>query len=147
MGGGRAISPPSTYRGNMIYAGNVSNLASFRSPDAFQNQANTMAGLQACAAAMLSPTGSNGVQDSRGYRWAMGITGYTLFNTIVPPNGGGYQAAIGFGFRRHSCTSSAILRTAARAASVTEAVARRVRMKIAIFSGVKPSWRKRSGGG
>ncbi len=27
--------------------------------------------------------------NDRGYRWAAGIMGYSLFNTVVPPNGGG----------------------------------------------------------
>ncbi len=27
--------------------------------------------------------------DDRGYRWGAGMMGYTLFNTVVPPNGGG----------------------------------------------------------
>jgi prepilin-type N-terminal cleavage/methylation domain-containing protein/prepilin-type processing-associated H-X9-DG protein len=31
--------------------------------------------------------------DDRGYRWGMGAMGYTLFNTIVPPNGAGGQYA------------------------------------------------------
>ena len=36
---------------------------------------------------MRDPVGSGaGVQDTRGYRWCMGITGYTLFNTIQTPN-------------------------------------------------------------
>src|SRR5262249_47294509 len=52
LDGGRAISPPSRYRGNMIYPGNVSNVASIRSPDAWNNQAETQRGLQVCAAAM-----------------------------------------------------------------------------------------------
>jgi prepilin-type processing-associated H-X9-DG protein len=30
--------------------------------------------------------------DDRGYRWGGGMMGYSLFNTVVPPNGGGqYQ--------------------------------------------------------
>ena len=83
-----AISPPSRYRGNMIYPGSVSNLTTIRSQDAWTNQANTLIGLQICADAMRAP-GAN-IQDSRGSRWTMGITGYTLFNTIQTPNDSQY---------------------------------------------------------
>jgi prepilin-type processing-associated H-X9-DG protein len=89
LDGGRAMSPPSRYRGNMIYpnAGGESTVSSIRSADAWNNQAGTQQGLQICAAAMRDPVGTGaGIQDTRGYRWCMGITGYTLFNTIQTPN-------------------------------------------------------------
>ena len=41
-------------------------------------------GLQTCAAAMQAPGAIIG--DGRGYRWAMGIMGFTMFNTIQTPN-------------------------------------------------------------
>jgi len=90
LGGGRVTTPPSRYRGNLIYPGGVGNIPSIRSPDAWANQAGTLQGLQTCADAMNNiaglASGNPRIQDSRGYRWAMGITGYTLFNTIQTPN-------------------------------------------------------------
>ena len=51
--------------------------------DAFSNAAQVMTDLQSCTTTMLA--GSN-IQNTRGYMWAIGSTGFTLFNTIVPPN-------------------------------------------------------------
>jgi prepilin-type N-terminal cleavage/methylation domain-containing protein/prepilin-type processing-associated H-X9-DG protein len=47
--------------------------------------ANVMTDLNACSVAFQTLF----VADDRGYRWGSGIMGYTLFNTVVPPNGGG----------------------------------------------------------
>jgi prepilin-type N-terminal cleavage/methylation domain-containing protein/prepilin-type processing-associated H-X9-DG protein len=77
--GPRAISPPSTYRGNLAYTAT----GTVRLNDANTNQAATLAGLQICTTALQ--TGGT-IQDTRGYRWAFGITGYTMFNTIQTPN-------------------------------------------------------------
>jgi len=41
--------------------------------------------------------------NDRGYRWAMGCMGYTFFNTVMPPNGGGMTS---FGACRVSCCSN-----------------------------------------
>jgi prepilin-type processing-associated H-X9-DG protein len=57
--------------------------------DAWTNQAATLTGLQVCATAMAAPGAL--IQDTRGYRWAMGITGYTMFNTIQTPNDSVYR--------------------------------------------------------
>jgi prepilin-type N-terminal cleavage/methylation domain-containing protein/prepilin-type processing-associated H-X9-DG protein len=81
---GRALSPPSTYRGNIVYTGN----SVIKLQDANSNQAGTLTGLQTCAAAMTSTGGL--IQDTRGYRWSFGITGYTMFNTIQTPNDSQY---------------------------------------------------------
>jgi prepilin-type N-terminal cleavage/methylation domain-containing protein/prepilin-type processing-associated H-X9-DG protein len=81
MDGGRNIMPGSTYRGNIIYTGPSTNI---RPHDAWANQAQTMTDLNICVTAMFAPGAK--IQDSRGYRWAMGITGYTMFNTIQTPN-------------------------------------------------------------
>jgi prepilin-type N-terminal cleavage/methylation domain-containing protein/prepilin-type processing-associated H-X9-DG protein len=81
---GRAISPPSTYRGNVIYTPN----AVVKLSDAWMNQPATLAGLQICTTAMFAPGAL--IQDTRGYRWALGITGYTMFNTILTPNDSQY---------------------------------------------------------
>ena len=81
--GPRAISPPSTYRGNIAYT--KSSVVKLQ--DAWSDYADTLIGLQVCATALK--TGGY-VQDTRGYRWAFGITGYTMFNTIQVPNDSQY---------------------------------------------------------
>ena len=81
--GPRAISPPSTYRGNIAYTANTV----IKLQDAWQNQAGTLAGLQVCTTAL---TTGGLIQDTRGYRWAFGITGYTMFNSVQVPNDSQY---------------------------------------------------------
>src|SRR4029077_11244601 len=41
--------------------------------------------------------------NDRGYRWGMGCMGYTFFNTVMPPNGGGLTM---FGACRVNCCSN-----------------------------------------
>jgi prepilin-type N-terminal cleavage/methylation domain-containing protein/prepilin-type processing-associated H-X9-DG protein len=45
------------------------------------------ADLQVCNAKFLTAF----LADDRGYRWGLGAMGYSLFNTVVPPNGAGGQ--------------------------------------------------------
>jgi prepilin-type N-terminal cleavage/methylation domain-containing protein/prepilin-type processing-associated H-X9-DG protein len=47
--------------------------------------ANVVADLEMCNTAFQTAY----LADDRGYRWGSGMMGYTLFNTVVPPNGGG----------------------------------------------------------
>ena len=49
--------------------------------------ASVMTDLAACSNAFKTLNGA----DDRGYRWGAGIMGYSLFNTVVPPNGAGGQ--------------------------------------------------------
>jgi prepilin-type N-terminal cleavage/methylation domain-containing protein/prepilin-type processing-associated H-X9-DG protein len=44
-----------------------------------------MTDFAACSVAFQTIYGA----DDRGYRWGAGMMGYSLFNTVVPPNGGG----------------------------------------------------------
>jgi prepilin-type N-terminal cleavage/methylation domain-containing protein/prepilin-type processing-associated H-X9-DG protein len=48
-------------------------------------QANVMTDLNACSTAFRTVFGAT----DRGWRWGSGIMGFALFNTVVPPNGGG----------------------------------------------------------
>jgi prepilin-type N-terminal cleavage/methylation domain-containing protein/prepilin-type processing-associated H-X9-DG protein len=50
-----------------------------------QPMANLITDWQACTTAFNTLNLAN----DRGYRWGGGIMGYSLFNTVVPPNGGG----------------------------------------------------------
>ena len=59
-----------------------------RPHDAFQNPAFTLTLLQNCTL-MFQSTNTN-IGDDHGYRWAMGITGYSMFNTVQTPNDSKY---------------------------------------------------------
>src|SRR5262249_13970632 len=90
LGDGRATSvwngshnPPSRYRGNMVFAADPGNDLN-RPHDAFANPALTLKILQNCNE--MFQTSMTEIGDDHGYRWAMGITGYTMFNTIQTPN-------------------------------------------------------------
>ena len=80
---GTVTTPPSKYRGNMVYGADPADDLN-RPHDAFQNPALVMTMLQNCNA-MFQSTSTN-IGDDHGYRWSMGITGYSLFNTIQTPN-------------------------------------------------------------
>jgi prepilin-type N-terminal cleavage/methylation domain-containing protein/prepilin-type processing-associated H-X9-DG protein len=54
--------------------------------DAFQNPAQVQTFLNVCTQDYNSLTTSNRFTNSRGARWAMGVMGWTMFNTIVTPN-------------------------------------------------------------
>ncbi|HZW32805.1 MAG TPA: DUF1559 domain-containing protein [Isosphaeraceae bacterium] len=90
LGDGRAtnvwgppVTPPSKYRGNMVFNADPGDDPN-RPHDAFQNPNLTLTLLQNCNA-MFQTTTTN-IGSDHGYRWAMGTTGYTLFNTIQTPN-------------------------------------------------------------
>ena len=66
--------------------------------DVYGNQAQVMADLQGCNAAWQT---AQIIYNTRGYIWAMGSNGFTMFNTIVPPNSKQYPwnecSFIGYG--------------------------------------------------
>ncbi len=80
---GGSHNPPSKYRGNMVFAADPGNDLN-RPHDAFANPTLTLIILQNCDSMFQLTTTQIG--DDHGYRWAMGITGYTMFNTIQTPN-------------------------------------------------------------
>ncbi|MHC5537575.1 DUF1559 family PulG-like putative transporter [Singulisphaera rosea] len=84
---GPSTTPPSRYRGNMIYGASPSDLDN-RLNDAFTNPTFILSLLDKCQSAFQTTTDKIG--DHRGYRWAQGITGYTMFNTIQTPNDSKY---------------------------------------------------------
>jgi prepilin-type N-terminal cleavage/methylation domain-containing protein/prepilin-type processing-associated H-X9-DG protein len=84
---GPVITPPSRYRGNMVYGADPADDLN-RPHDAFQNPALVVAILQNCAAMFQSSSANIG--SDHGYRWAIGITGYSMFNTIQTPNDADY---------------------------------------------------------
>jgi prepilin-type N-terminal cleavage/methylation domain-containing protein/prepilin-type processing-associated H-X9-DG protein len=80
---GNNLTNPSHYRGNVFISSSVPEPAGSRRLDASQDTAAVMAGLDACAAAFAS---SKDIADHRGWRWGMGVTGFTMFNTVQTPN-------------------------------------------------------------
>jgi prepilin-type N-terminal cleavage/methylation domain-containing protein/prepilin-type processing-associated H-X9-DG protein len=80
---GPATTPPSKYRGNMVFNADPGDDL-IRPHDAFENPALVITLLQNCYN-MFESTSTN-IGSDHGYRWAMGITGYSMFNTIQTPN-------------------------------------------------------------
>jgi prepilin-type N-terminal cleavage/methylation domain-containing protein/prepilin-type processing-associated H-X9-DG protein len=93
---GRTNTPG--FRGNMIVGATGSGVSDM---DATRNEAATIAALQQCSqqfrtrAASNTPTGN---YDTKGWRWAMGTAGFSMFNTIQTPND-----QLGFGGCRFGC--------------------------------------------
>jgi prepilin-type N-terminal cleavage/methylation domain-containing protein/prepilin-type processing-associated H-X9-DG protein len=90
-------NPASVYRGNGVMGTGGTEFNLF---DANQNVSQVTAALQSCAA-KFTPTGG-AIVDYRGWRWACGTSGFTLFNTIQTPNGGGQYK---FNYCRLGCNA------------------------------------------
>jgi prepilin-type N-terminal cleavage/methylation domain-containing protein/prepilin-type processing-associated H-X9-DG protein len=84
---GHNIANPSRYRGNVLMSAAVPAPPGARILDAFRDKAAVMAGLDACASAFR---GTNYIADHRGWRWGLGVTGFSMFNTIQTPNDAQY---------------------------------------------------------
>ena len=69
--------------GNMIMGAGLSGNGFVL--NANDNQAAVLADLQQCSAQYI-PSNSGNISTGHGHDWAIGGTGATLFNTIVPPN-------------------------------------------------------------
>jgi prepilin-type N-terminal cleavage/methylation domain-containing protein/prepilin-type processing-associated H-X9-DG protein len=69
-----------------------------RFTDANMNPTAVLAGLNQCSQAW-SLTNTTGIDTNKGYTWAVGHTGFSLFNTIVPPNSRQYA----FSYCRTNC--------------------------------------------
>ena len=80
---GHYITNPSRFRGNVFMSAAVSAPPGSRRVDAFQDKADVLAGLDACANAFRT---LNYIADHRGWRWGQGVTGFSMFNTILTPN-------------------------------------------------------------
>jgi prepilin-type N-terminal cleavage/methylation domain-containing protein/prepilin-type processing-associated H-X9-DG protein len=77
-------NPSSTYRGNgTMYGGSTDNGIY----DATTNPGYVTNLLNLCVQ-QFTPTSGN-IMDYRGYRWAIGISGWTVMNVVQAPNGGG----------------------------------------------------------
>jgi prepilin-type N-terminal cleavage/methylation domain-containing protein/prepilin-type processing-associated H-X9-DG protein len=74
---------PSRYRGNYV-TGNVSDSSGKGLLSVSSNPAAVTNTLQACVA--LFKTTLTNIQDDRGFRWSVGTTGWSMFNTVQVPN-------------------------------------------------------------
>ncbi|MDR3620580.1 MAG: DUF1559 domain-containing protein [Paludisphaera borealis] len=92
-GGGNA---PSLYRGNVVMPAS-GEPANARVYNGSSQMAAVMAGLQACATSFVA----GNIADHRGWRWADGTSGFTMFNTIQTPNDSQFR----FGGCRFGCGS------------------------------------------
>jgi prepilin-type N-terminal cleavage/methylation domain-containing protein/prepilin-type processing-associated H-X9-DG protein len=78
-------NPASHYRGNM--SAGVSSVGTDPGTiyDAFSNPQTFLDNLQACTNAFKLATNS-GITDMKGWRWGLGASGYSMFNSIQTPN-------------------------------------------------------------
>jgi prepilin-type N-terminal cleavage/methylation domain-containing protein/prepilin-type processing-associated H-X9-DG protein len=97
-GYGGNTTNPSRYRGNMELNFNDSTNAGQLYEATYDQATLIQQALQACAIQFKTP-GDQGINDSRGWRWADGATGSTMFNTVQTPN------SLGFNGCRPSCGS------------------------------------------
>jgi prepilin-type N-terminal cleavage/methylation domain-containing protein/prepilin-type processing-associated H-X9-DG protein len=81
------VTNPSRYRGNYI-TGPVGNTAGTSLMNVQTNPTGVFATLQACVATFQ--TSLTAIQDDRGFRWCMGCTGWSMFNTVQVPNDAKY---------------------------------------------------------
>lgn len=79
---GNGQGSSSRYRGNVLMQ-DVGLPGSVRIFDAFTNPQPVIDAIATCETAF---TTSTNIADRRGFRWAIGIQGFALFNTIMTPN-------------------------------------------------------------
>jgi prepilin-type N-terminal cleavage/methylation domain-containing protein/prepilin-type processing-associated H-X9-DG protein len=88
-------NPPSLYRGNGVMGGGGDvNLY-----DASTNIAQVTTWLNTCLAGFTITSGN--IVDSRGKRWGIGISGWSIMNMVQTPNGGQYK----FNYCRLGCNN------------------------------------------
>jgi prepilin-type processing-associated H-X9-DG protein len=81
-------NPPSRYRGNYI-TGTVTTAAGAEEVlNIFSIPPLIFTSLSQCVAAFQ--TSMTAIQDDRGFRWCIGTTGWTMFNTVQVPNDSKY---------------------------------------------------------
>ncbi len=80
---------PSRYRGNYITGTVTAAAGAEKILNANANPSLILTSLSQCATAFA--TSLTAIQDDRGFRWCMGCTGWTMFNTIQVPNDSQYR--------------------------------------------------------
>jgi prepilin-type N-terminal cleavage/methylation domain-containing protein/prepilin-type processing-associated H-X9-DG protein len=79
---------PSRYRGNYITGAVTSAGGAEKMLNIFANPSMILTSLSDCVAAFR--TSNTAIQDDRGFRWCIGTTGWTMFNTVQVPNDSNY---------------------------------------------------------
>jgi prepilin-type N-terminal cleavage/methylation domain-containing protein/prepilin-type processing-associated H-X9-DG protein len=74
---------PSRARGNVYMGSDIPEPAGIRVLDATTAESSVLGGLETCAELFRT---SLAIADHRGWRWGLGVTGFTLFNTVQTPN-------------------------------------------------------------
>jgi prepilin-type processing-associated H-X9-DG protein len=74
---------PSRYRGNYV-TGDTGNQDGMNLLNVAQNPQGVFNTLVACT--VLFQTTLTNIQDDRGFRWSVGTTGWSMFNTVQTPN-------------------------------------------------------------
>jgi prepilin-type processing-associated H-X9-DG protein len=80
--------PPSRYRGNYITGAVTTAAGAEKVLNIFAIPQLVFTSLSQCVAAFQ--TSLTAIQDDRGFRWCMGTTGWTMFNTVQVPNDSQY---------------------------------------------------------
>jgi prepilin-type N-terminal cleavage/methylation domain-containing protein/prepilin-type processing-associated H-X9-DG protein len=80
---GSGTTPGTTYRGNMVVIPSAAPNGAYQ-VNAFNDPKDVLNALQTCSAAFQTKGAI--IQDYPGWRWASGMIGFSLFNTIQTPN-------------------------------------------------------------
>ncbi len=72
------------YRGNSVNG--VPNINGFQRRNALEVPALVMQFKQACAQHFMANDTVGPIREDKGFRWAVGRAGYTIFNTVATPN-------------------------------------------------------------
>jgi prepilin-type N-terminal cleavage/methylation domain-containing protein len=78
------VNPPSKYRGNYVFLTGGNPVSGMIYDISTATIASIQADIATCSSGFV--TGTNTIGDYRGWRWATGVTGFTLFNTVMTPN-------------------------------------------------------------
>jgi prepilin-type processing-associated H-X9-DG protein len=78
------VTNPSRYRGNYITGTVTTAAGAEKMLNIFANPTLIFTSLSQCVAGFQ--TSLTAIQDDRGFRWCMGTTGWSMFNTVQVPN-------------------------------------------------------------
>jgi prepilin-type N-terminal cleavage/methylation domain-containing protein/prepilin-type processing-associated H-X9-DG protein len=89
VGDGRGVvfggaNPPSRYRGNLMTGVASTGTDPGTLYDAYSNVQTVLNNLQLCTTQFQTTT--TGVTDIKGWRWGLGASGYSMFNSLQTPN-------------------------------------------------------------
>jgi prepilin-type N-terminal cleavage/methylation domain-containing protein/prepilin-type processing-associated H-X9-DG protein len=82
------VTPPSRYRGNMSAGNSSTGTDPGTIYDAFSNPQAFLSNLQVCTTTFQTTMTS--INDMKGWRWGLGASGYSMFNSIQTPNDSQY---------------------------------------------------------